>query len=47
MEIVPQEEALSRTVEWQWANPPEKYDPKEFDYATEDTVLAELEQNDE
>jgi nucleoside-diphosphate-sugar epimerase len=41
MEVVPQEEALRRTVEWQWANPPEKYDPKEFDYATEDTVLAE------
>ena len=42
MEIVPQEEALRRTVEWQRANPLEKYDPKEFDYATEDTVLAEL-----
>jgi len=42
MEIVPQEEALRRTVDWQWANPLEKYDPKEFDYATEDTLLAEL-----
>ena len=43
MEVVPQEEALRRTVEWQRSNPPEKYDPKEFDYATEDAVLAELE----
>jgi len=42
MEVVPQEEALRRTVEWQWANPLEKYDPKEFDYATEDAILAEL-----
>ena len=44
MEVVSQEEALRRTVEWQWANPLEKYDPKEFDYATEDMVLAQLEQ---
>ena len=44
MEVVPQEEALRRTVEWQLANPQEKYDPKEFDYATEDTILAELAQ---
>jgi nucleoside-diphosphate-sugar epimerase len=43
MEVVPQEEALRRTVEWQRSNPPEKHDPKEFDYATEDAVLAELE----
>ncbi len=42
MEVVSQEEALRRTVEWQWATPPEKYDPKEFDYATEDAILAEL-----
>ena len=42
MEVVPQEETLRRTVKWQWANPLEKYDPKEFDYATEDTILAEL-----
>jgi nucleoside-diphosphate-sugar epimerase len=46
MEVLPQEEALRRTVEWQWANPLEKYDPKDFDYATEDTILAELEQTD-
>ena len=42
MEVVHQEEALRRTVEWQWAHPLEKYDPKEFDYATEDMILAEL-----
>jgi len=42
MEVVSQEEALRRTVEWQWATPPEKYDPKEFDYATEDAIIAEL-----
>ena len=47
MEVVPQEEALRRTVEWQWANPLEKYDPKEFDYATEDTALGELTQTSE
>jgi nucleoside-diphosphate-sugar epimerase len=42
MEVLPQEDALRRTVEWQRANPLEKYDPKEFDYATEDAILAEL-----
>ena len=42
MEVVPQEEALRRTVAWQWFHPLEKYDPKEFDYATEDRILTEL-----
>jgi hypothetical protein len=46
MEVVPQEEALHRTVAWQLVNPLEKYDSKDFDYATEDTILAELEQTD-
>ena len=45
MEVVPQEEALRRTVEWQRANPPEKYDPNEFDYAAEDAILDELEES--
>jgi nucleoside-diphosphate-sugar epimerase len=45
MEVVPQEEALRRTVEWQRANPPEKYDPNEFDYAAEDALLVELEES--
>jgi len=40
---VTQEEAMRRTVEWQLANPLEKFDPKDFDYATEDKILAELE----
>ena len=43
MELVPQEEAIRRTVTWQLSNPLEKYDPKEFDYAAEDTILAEME----
>ena len=47
MEVVAQEEALRRTVEWQRANPLEKYDPKDFDYAAEDAVLAKREQADE
>ena len=45
MEVVPQEEALRRTVEWQWAHPLEKYDPKDFDYENEDKILAEMEQS--
>jgi nucleoside-diphosphate-sugar epimerase len=43
MEVVPQEEAIRRTVKWQMANPLEKFDSKEFDYAEEDRILAELE----
>lgn len=43
MEVVPPEEAIRRTVEWQLANPRKEYDPKEFDYATEDSILAEVE----
>jgi nucleoside-diphosphate-sugar epimerase len=41
-ESVSQDEALRRTVAWQRAHPPEKIDPGQFDYATEDAVLAEL-----
>lgn len=41
-EVLSQEEAIRRTVEWQMETPLEKYDPGEFDYATEDAVLAEL-----
>ena len=40
-EIVSSEEALRRTVEWERANPPEKIDPAEYDYASEDAVLAD------
>lgn len=34
------DEALRRTIEWERANPPEKVDPEEFDYASEDAALA-------
>jgi nucleoside-diphosphate-sugar epimerase len=40
-EIVPQAEALRRTVEWERANPPAEIKPEQFDYAKEDTLLAE------
>jgi nucleoside-diphosphate-sugar epimerase len=40
-EIISQSQALRRTVEWERANPPEKIDPKQFDYAREDAFLAE------
>ena len=43
MEVVPQEEALRQTVAWQRANPLEKFEPQDFDYALEDRLLAELE----
>jgi nucleoside-diphosphate-sugar epimerase len=33
-------EALVRTVAWERANPPASIDPEDFDYATEDSVLA-------
>jgi nucleoside-diphosphate-sugar epimerase len=41
-EIVPTDESLRRTVEWERAHPPEKIDPAEFDYAAEDAALAAL-----
>jgi dTDP-D-glucose 4,6-dehydratase len=41
-EPVPRDEALRRTVDWQRAHPPETVDLKAFDYAAEDTLLAEL-----
>ncbi len=37
-EVVPQREALRRTIEWERANPPEK---TRIDYAAEDAVLAQ------
>jgi nucleoside-diphosphate-sugar epimerase len=39
-EPVELETALSRTVDWELANPPEEIDPKAFDYAAEDLALA-------
>jgi nucleoside-diphosphate-sugar epimerase len=37
------DEALRRTVAWERAHPPTRIDPKAFDYAAEDAVLAQLE----
>lgn len=44
-EPIAPEEALRRTIAWERANPPEKIDPKQFDYALEDTILAEWGRN--
>ena len=41
-EQTPRGDALKRTVEWEWANPPEKIDPTQFDYTAEDAALAVL-----
>jgi len=38
-EVVPLEEALRRTIEWERANPPKEIDEKQFDYKSEDEVL--------
>lgn len=45
-EPVPRDEALRRAVAWERANPPEPIDPRKFDYAAEDAVLAELARHD-
>jgi nucleoside-diphosphate-sugar epimerase len=42
-EPVSRDEALRRTVAWERAHLPDKIDPKMFDYAAEDALLAELE----
>lgn len=41
-EEVSREEALRRTVAWEREHPPEKIEPKDFDYAAEDAVLEKL-----
>ncbi len=41
-EVVPGDEAFQRTIAWERANPPAQIDPRQFDYAAEDAVLAEL-----
>jgi nucleoside-diphosphate-sugar epimerase len=41
-EVVPREEALRRTIDWQRANPPAQFDAGQFDYEVEDEVLAGL-----
>jgi nucleoside-diphosphate-sugar epimerase len=42
-EPVSQAAGLHRAVEWERANPPPMVDPREFDYAAEDELLATLE----
>ncbi len=39
-ESIDLEEALTRTISWERANAPAEVDPQQFDYATEDAVLA-------
>jgi nucleoside-diphosphate-sugar epimerase len=41
-ELVPVDEALRRTVEWERAHPPARINPAEFDYAAEDRALADI-----
>ncbi len=41
-EVIPHIEGLRRTIAWERANPPEYLDPNQFDYATEDLILARL-----
>ena len=35
--------ALVRSIEWERANPPPRFNPERFDYDAEDAVLASLE----
>jgi nucleoside-diphosphate-sugar epimerase len=39
-EIIPLDEAMSRTIEWERANPPGEFNPHPFDYAAEDKAIA-------
>ena len=41
-EVVSQDEALRRTIEWERAHPPEEVDAGRFDYKTEDALLDNL-----
>ena len=45
-EIVPMDEALKRTIEWERENPPAEIDKKQFDYEAEDAVLRKLRAHD-
>jgi nucleoside-diphosphate-sugar epimerase len=42
VEPVSRDKALTRTVAWERAHPPDKVDAGQFDYASEDAVLARL-----
>ena len=39
-EPIPLDEALRRSIRWEREHPPTEIDPKQFDYAAEDEVLA-------
>jgi nucleoside-diphosphate-sugar epimerase len=39
-ELVPLDEAIHRTIDWQRAHPPGEFNPHKFDYAAEDAVAA-------
>ena len=41
-ELISQDEALRKTVEWERSHPPEKIDPAMFDYKAEDNLLEQL-----
>jgi len=42
VELLSPDDAMSRTVGWERANPPTKIDPADYDYAAEDAVLATM-----
>lgn len=42
-EVVPLQEALARTIEWERKNPPATVRPEQFDYEAEDAVLKAME----
>ena len=44
-EIIPLDEAIGRTIEWEQANPPAQIDPSQYDYAAEDRALSEIDSN--
>ena len=44
-EMFSRKEALTRTIDWLRANPPERVDPWEFDYAAEDKIIDSLKQD--
>lgn len=39
-EIFTFEEGLRRTIDWEIKNPPQRFDPKQFDYAAEDWAIT-------
>ena len=41
-ELISQDEALRKTVEWERSHPPEKIDPAMFDYKAENNLLEQL-----